>query len=281
MSHGTMSLSGARRLGLAFLVAGALLAAGGLSAQAAGNEDGHVSVGEMPIASVDPGTPSPVDPGTPAPDAPALGTPEPAAPAPVSPSASAAGPAAAPSAGTSAVAVRATASASKSVSIVDFAFKPAGLSVNSGDTVKWTNKDAAPEGHDVTGDGLDSGLMKQGDTYSHTFTKPGTFSYICTIHPQMKGSVRVRASSSSTGGDCPSSSCDPETAGSGTGSSTDVSGTTESGVAGSTGSSPLSSDTSSTLAFSGWDPVWLVVAGLLLLDIGLALRIYGPARTGG
>ena len=275
MSQRRESLGGTRTLGLALLVAGTLLAVGGLSAQAAGNEADPVPESGIPTATGGPGTPitTTTDPGTPPTDGSAPGPVDATTPAPASASAPAAAPAPAPSAATSSPDALATASASRPVSIVNFAFDPASLTVKTGDTVQWTNKDAAPEGHDVTGDGLDSGLMKQGDTYSHTFTQPGTFSYVCTIHPQMKGSVEVLASKSSSGGDCPSA------CGAGTDSTTEVAGTTGSGVAGTTGSSPSISDPAGTLPFTGWDPTWLVTAGLLLLDLGVALRVFGPAAT--
>ncbi|MBI3859455.1 MAG: plastocyanin [Thaumarchaeota archaeon] len=61
-----------------------------------------------------------------------------------------------------------------------------------GDTVTWANKDAAS--HTVTSNtaGLfDSGNMVSGDSFSHTFSQAGTFSYVCTYHPWMKGNVTV------------------------------------------------------------------------------------------
>jgi plastocyanin len=289
MSHSRGSLGGTRTLGLALLIAGALMAIGGLSAQAAGNEGGTfpgaetaTETGATGLSGEIDAPPPATDPGAPptaGADMPPVGSaPAPADAAAQAPAAPAPAAASAPTppAATSSLDTRATASVSRPVSIIDFAFDPASLQVKTGDTVQWTNKDAAPEGHDVTGDGLDSGLMKQGDTYSHTFKQPGTFSYICTIHPQMKGSVEVLASKSSTGADCPAA-CGAGT-GSGTGSTTDVAGT-GSGVAGTPGSSPSLSDPAGTLAFTGWDPIWLVTAGLLLLDLGVALRVFGPART--
>ncbi len=78
----------------------------------------------------------------------------------------------------------------ESVSIIDFAFDPATLTVGVGDTVEWTNDGAAP--HTVTFDeGPDSGTLNPGGTFSHTFDSVGEFNYICTIHPQMTGIVSV------------------------------------------------------------------------------------------
>ena len=58
-------------------------------------------------------------------------------------------------------------------------------------TVIWTNNDN--EAHTVTAlDGsFDSGNMNPGDTYTYTFTKPGTYTYTCTYHPWMHGYVTV------------------------------------------------------------------------------------------
>ena len=72
-------------------------------------------------------------------------------------------------------------------------FNPASVTVSAGDTVTWTNEDNV--GHDVTGDGFksgDPGALQNGDTFEHTFDKAGTFDYVCTVHPGMEGSVKVK-----------------------------------------------------------------------------------------
>lgn len=78
------------------------------------------------------------------------------------------------------------------VTILDFSFSPAGMDIAVGDTVTWTN---APEsvGHTTTSDdGLwDSSVIRAGDTFEHTFTESGRFTYFCSIHPSMKGSITV------------------------------------------------------------------------------------------
>ncbi len=81
--------------------------------------------------------------------------------------------------------------AEAAVSIVDFSFEPATLDVTAGATVIWTNDGRAP--HTVTGDFADSGILEPGQTFSHTFTESGEFGYICAIHPQMTGTIRVSA----------------------------------------------------------------------------------------
>jgi LPXTG-motif cell wall-anchored protein len=66
--------------------------------------------------------------------------------------------------------------------MVDDAFQPRTITVQPGTTVTWTNNGAAV--HTATGDdgGFDSGLMGAGDTFSFTFSRPGTFAYYCQVH---------------------------------------------------------------------------------------------------
>lgn len=82
-----------------------------------------------------------------------------------------------------------------SVDIKEFAFGPQSITVKVGATVTWTNDDQDP--HTVTsqsGNGpLKSQTLNNGDTFKYTFTKAGTFDYLCTIHPFMTGSVVVKA----------------------------------------------------------------------------------------
>lgn len=77
------------------------------------------------------------------------------------------------------------------VLIQDFFFNPTPVTINTGDTVRWTNN--GPSQHSSTSDtGLwDSGLLNVGQTFSHTFTIAGTFAYHCSLHPSMHGSVIV------------------------------------------------------------------------------------------
>jgi amicyanin len=78
------------------------------------------------------------------------------------------------------------------VSMKDIKFDPSDVTVKAGDTVTWVNDDSV--GHDVTGDDFksgDAGAMQNGDTFEHTFDAAGTFDYVCTVHPGMKGTVKV------------------------------------------------------------------------------------------
>jgi len=77
-----------------------------------------------------------------------------------------------------------------SVSISNFIYDPAQLTVKVGTTVNFKNNDSVA--HTVTAAGkFDSGLIAPGATYSRTFTEKGTFNYICTPHPWMKGIIVV------------------------------------------------------------------------------------------
>ncbi|HEX8034341.1 MAG TPA: cupredoxin family copper-binding protein [Ktedonobacterales bacterium] len=77
------------------------------------------------------------------------------------------------------------------VQIVNFAYTPANIQVKAGTTVTWTNQDTAP--HSVTfKNGMkDSGILQKGQTFSYTFTTPGTYQYYCTVHPYMTAIVTV------------------------------------------------------------------------------------------
>jgi plastocyanin len=81
--------------------------------------------------------------------------------------------------------------ATDAVSITNFAFSPATVTVTAGSTVVWTNNDSVQ--HDITfdGGGIASSVLNQNDTFSHTFPTAGTYRYICSIHPFMHGTVIV------------------------------------------------------------------------------------------
>ena len=76
------------------------------------------------------------------------------------------------------------------VSIENFAFNPASLTISAGTTVVWTNNDSA--GHDVKSPDFTSPMMAKGQTYEYKFDKAGTYEYICGVHPAMKGTIVVK-----------------------------------------------------------------------------------------
>jgi len=78
------------------------------------------------------------------------------------------------------------------VKIFNYKFDPETVTVAPGTTVTWTNKDEIPHTLASTDKSFQgSGGLDTGDSYSYTFTKPGTYSYYCTLHPFMKGQVVV------------------------------------------------------------------------------------------
>jgi plastocyanin len=79
-----------------------------------------------------------------------------------------------------------------SVSLIDESFQPASVEVATGGTLTWSNDDG-DDSHTVTSDdgAFDSGILEGGETFSHTFTTPGTYPYACLIHPEMRGTVIV------------------------------------------------------------------------------------------
>ncbi|GAA3433825.1 cupredoxin family copper-binding protein [Kutzneria kofuensis] len=81
--------------------------------------------------------------------------------------------------------------ASQAVTMAQYAFAPASLTVHVGDTITWTNQDQAP--HDVTTrrrtGRVHSPMLMTGQSWTYTFTQPGTYAYICSIHPDMKAQI--------------------------------------------------------------------------------------------
>jgi amicyanin len=77
------------------------------------------------------------------------------------------------------------------VSISDFKFNPATLTVPVGTTVTWTNQDEEPHTIAAKDGSFHSPGMDTHGTYSFTFSTPGSYDYICSIHPFMTGTVVV------------------------------------------------------------------------------------------
>ncbi|HEV7771039.1 MAG TPA: cupredoxin family copper-binding protein [Solirubrobacterales bacterium] len=80
---------------------------------------------------------------------------------------------------------------SAKVEIVDFEFEPATVTIQAGGKVTWLNQDA--EEHTATLDdgSFSTGDLAEGKLKSESFKTPGTYSYFCEIHPDMKGTVEV------------------------------------------------------------------------------------------
>jgi plastocyanin len=73
-----------------------------------------------------------------------------------------------------------------------FSFSPAAIEVPAGTEVTWSFQDGLVS-HDVEGDSWGSGEPQRSGTFRRTFDQPGTYDYVCTLHPQMTGRVAARA----------------------------------------------------------------------------------------
>ena len=76
------------------------------------------------------------------------------------------------------------------VRIQNSQYYPRSITISPGDTVRWTNLDST--NHTVVGANFSSGNITSQDSYEHTFTKKGNYSYYCSIDPSMKGVVIVK-----------------------------------------------------------------------------------------
>ena len=80
------------------------------------------------------------------------------------------------------------------VTIDNYSFTPATLTIPVGTTVTWTNRDS--EVHTVVADDTAPSFKSAGldtdDSFSFTFNKAGTYSYHCSLHPHMAGRIIVQ-----------------------------------------------------------------------------------------
>ncbi len=77
------------------------------------------------------------------------------------------------------------------IAVVDNAFSPSSRTITTGTRLVWSNTGALPHTVTSSAGGFDSGILLPGSSYAHTFTQPGTFPYVCTIHPGMTGTITV------------------------------------------------------------------------------------------
>jgi plastocyanin len=91
-----------------------------------------------------------------------------------------------------AAAAPANASSETAINIDNFSFSPATITVPVGTTVRWTNHDDIP--HTVVSEdkAFKSKVLDSDGDFTYTFTKAGTYSYFCSIHPKMVGKVVVQ-----------------------------------------------------------------------------------------
>ena len=80
----------------------------------------------------------------------------------------------------------------KEAKIENFTFKPKEIVVPAGGTVIWIQRDGAPHTVTAKDGGFDSGRLTKGDKFTHTFSKKGSYDYVCKFHPSMRGKVIVK-----------------------------------------------------------------------------------------
>jgi plastocyanin len=173
---------------------------------------------------------------------------------------------------------RARAAGDPSDTISDFAFSPATITIHVGDTVTWTNNGPSPHTATASSHSFDTGTLAKGASASHTFTQPGTYAYICTIHPFMHGTVVVLGPSSS--GSSSSGSTNAGSSGSGTSSTPSsssggsTSGSTTTGSGTGTTNTAATTASGSQLPLTGLDLPATVFVAITLLAGGALVRRF-------
>ncbi len=81
--------------------------------------------------------------------------------------------------------------ADATIKIHNFKYEPANLAIAVGKTVQFINTDEEPHTATATDGAFNSKALDTNQTWNYTATKPGTFPYICSIHPFMKGTLTV------------------------------------------------------------------------------------------
>ena len=166
----------------------------------------------------------------------------------------------------SAPAAGAQAQQSISVNIQNFAFDPPNITVAPGTTVTWTNNDSAP--HTVTATdpagAFDSGTLRPGQSFSVTFTQPGTtYAYYCAIHPSMRGTVTV------AGGGTAAARAGGGAAAQAGGTAARAGGGTAAQAGGGGAAAQDSGTAGQQLPATGGAPLLVPLAGLLLAGVGV------------
>lgn len=82
---------------------------------------------------------------------------------------------------------------SAEVEIEDFAYRPDPVTVEEGGKVIWKNRDSVPHTATAADGSFDTGTIEEDKLKSETFKQAGTYEYVCSIHPQMHGTVEVVA----------------------------------------------------------------------------------------
>jgi plastocyanin len=98
-----------------------------------------------------------------------------------------------PVAATAATTKVAVADDATTISIKEFMFAPTAMTVPVGTTVRWKNLDGEPHTVRSVDTAFASNALDQNDSFTFKFDKPGTYRYVCSIHPQMVGTIVVKA----------------------------------------------------------------------------------------
>jgi plastocyanin len=157
---------------------------------------------------------------------------------------------------------RAHTAADPGVTISDFHFTASSVTIHSGDTITWTND--GPSSHTATANNgsFNTGVLKKGASASHTFTQPGTYTYVCQIHPFMHGTVVVLAATSTA----------PATPQPAAPSSAAASGSPTTPATGTGSATATAAQSGPTLPITGFNAAAGALFGLVLVGLGLTLR---------
>jgi plastocyanin len=155
---------------------------------------------------------------------------------------------------------RAREAADPTVTVSDYKFGPSAITIHAGETITWAN--AGPTGHSATArdHSFDTGVLPKGHSASHTFSKAGTYAYICSIHPFMHGTVVVLAAITAAA------------------TTTTPAATTSDTTSGPTTTGAQTS--AKTLPVTGADLAATMLGALLLTGLGMALRRHPRMRSG-
>jgi plastocyanin len=156
--------------------------------------------------------------------------------------------------------------ADPAVAIADFRFTPPIETVHVGETITWTND--GPSSHTATAkDGsFNTGTLSKGQSASHTFTRAGTYAYVCTIHPFMHGTITVLAAATTAPAPTATSST-PATV------TTRTTASTITPAPATSAAKPARAATAQpTLPVTGTDVLGAIAVGAVLVGSGLALR---------
>jgi plastocyanin len=87
---------------------------------------------------------------------------------------------------------QAVAATGVSVTIADFKFGPKNVTAAANQPITWTNKDGVPHQVVVAAKNLKTAVLGRNQSGALTIGEPGSYDYICGIHPNMKGKIVVK-----------------------------------------------------------------------------------------